>query len=144
MRITSIAKIVGIFLIIFSLSMLPPILVNWLYDQHNSMEFIATFLLSLASGLLLWVPFHRSHYDVKVRDGFLIVVLFWVVLSLYGAFPFMVSSALHLSFTNAFYEAVSGLTTTGSTVILHIDGLPSRFYFIDKSCSLLVVWELLY
>jgi trk system potassium uptake protein TrkH len=130
MQFTSIVKIVGLFSIMFSFSMLPPIVVNFIYHQNEAMTFLKTFLIVIGVGVLLWYPVHRKKIEMKVRDAFLIVVLFWLVLSIYGALPFILSPYLHQSFTNAFFESTSGLTTSGATVLHHIDFMPNaiRFY----------------
>jgi len=130
MGFSSVVKIVGLFSIMFSFSMLPPMVINWIYHQQESITFILSFLIIFFSGMVLWYPVHRTKVEVKVRDAFLIVVLFWFILSLYGTFPFIFSPSLHSSFTNAFFESTSGLTTSGATIMHHIDQLPYaiRFY----------------
>ncbi|MFN3234374.1 MAG: TrkH family potassium uptake protein [Gammaproteobacteria bacterium] len=129
MRYIAISKIIGLFLVLFSVSMLPPIAINAIYHQLSSKAFYIAFLVTLLSGLVLWLPFLKRRIEVKVREGFIIVVLFWVVLSLFGALPFILSPHPHLSFTDAFFESISGLTTTGASVIFHIDALPRSVLF---------------
>lgn len=130
MKLSAIAKIMGLFLLLFSLSMLPPILVNAIYHQSNSYEFYIAFIVTFFTGLILWLPFQHYHIELKVRDGFLVVVMFWIGLSLFGSLPFLLSHSLDISFTDAFFESMSGLTTTGASVLSHIDNLPNalRFY----------------
>ena len=129
MKLSAIAKIIGLFLILFSVSMLPPVVVDMIYQQHSSFAFYAAFLITLLTGLVLWLPFQRQHVELRIRDGFLIVVLFWMVLSVFGGLPFMLSDSLSLSFTNALFESMSGLTTTGASVITTIDSLPNAILF---------------
>ncbi|MCB1694499.1 MAG: potassium transporter, partial [Pseudomonadales bacterium] len=81
-----------------------------------------SFLLIHITGLLLWLPARGKIGEFRRRDGFIIVTLFWVVLSLLSAIPFMIGP--HLTFIDAFFEAVSGFTTTGATVIVGLDTLP--------------------
>ena len=71
----------------------------------------------------------NARADLRLREGFLIVVLFWVVLGLSGALPFFLSENVDISFTNAVFESVSGLTTTGATVIIGLDSLPRSIAF---------------
>jgi trk system potassium uptake protein TrkH len=73
---------------------------------------------------LIWLPVASKHQELRLRDGFLVVVLFWVVLGLSGALPFWISPVPDLSLTDSVFESLSGLTTTGATVILGIDELP--------------------
>lgn len=107
---------------IFSLSVVPPMLVSLIFSDGELRHFALSFLLILSIGLLFWLPTRRHIVELQRRDGFIIVALFWVVLSLLSAIPFMIGP--HLSFIDAFFEAVSGFTTTGATVILGLDGLP--------------------
>ncbi|MDH3280723.1 MAG: TrkH family potassium uptake protein, partial [Gammaproteobacteria bacterium] len=88
------------------------------------------FLTILVTGLGLWLPTARVKRDLRFRDGFMVVVLFWTVLAAAGAIPFYLSGAPALSVTDAFFESMSGLTTTGATVITGLDDLPAsiRYY----------------
>ena len=67
--------------------------------------------------------------DLRAKEGFLIVVLFWTVLASFGAIPFMLLDQPEMSMTDAFFESFSGLTTTGATVIEGIDFLPHAVQF---------------
>ncbi len=107
---------------IFSLSVLPPMVVSLWFNDGEVMHFALSFLLIHITGLVFWLPARRAVGEFQRRDGFIIVTLFWVVLSLLSAIPFIIS--LHLSFVDAFFEAVSGFTTTGATVIVGLDTLP--------------------
>ena len=75
--------------------------------------FLLAFGITLFSGLIFWLPARREQVEMRTRDGFLITVFFWLVLTTFGALPLMLSDALQLSFINALFESVSGLTTTG-------------------------------
>ncbi len=88
------------------------------------MPFLMGFLMVLVTGFLLWVPVRGRRQELRVRDGFLVVVMFWTVLGLVGAVPFMLSENPRMPFTDAVFESMSGLTTTGATVITGIDSLP--------------------
>ncbi len=81
------------------------------------------FLLTFATGLGLWWASRHEKHDLKMRDGFLMVVLVWTVLPAYAGLPLILH--LNISFTDAYFEAVSGLTTTGSTVLSNLDKLPT-------------------
>ncbi len=117
-------KTLGALLIFFSFSMVPPLGIAWYYNDGAWQAFIETFLMINAAGLLLWLPLRHLKKDLKPRDCFLLVVMIWVGLSIFGALPFMLSPVPHLSFTNAVFESMSGLTTTGASVIPGIDFLP--------------------
>lgn len=124
MKLGLIQRIVGIFLMVFSFTMLPPIAVSFFYADGSYEAFLYTLAGSLAVGLLMWLPRRKDDRDLRAREGFLIVTLFWVVLSGVSSLPFHFAHDPHLPFTEAIFEAVSALTTTGATVIVGIDDLP--------------------
>ena len=129
MHLNIIARVLGILLMIFSLTMLPPIVVAILYGEDTSSMFILAFAITLIVGLVFWLPSKQVTADMRTRDGFLITVFFWLVLSTFGALPLMLSQAPNLSFINALFESVSGLTTTGATVISGLDDLPKSILY---------------
>ncbi len=130
MQLATIQRIIGLLLMIFSVTMLPPMVVSLIYKDGTLMPFVATFLGTLLAGLLIWFPVKHHHKDLRLRDGFVVVVTFWTVLGLTGAVPFMLSDEPHLSPTDAVFESMSGLTTTGATVIAEsIDTLPKSILF---------------
>ncbi|MDT0618890.1 TrkH family potassium uptake protein [Salinisphaera sp. P385] len=117
-------RLVGILLMLFSTTMLIPAAVSLLYRDGEADTFFISFCVTLAAGIVSWLPVRAVRRELKLRDGFLVVVLFWMVLSLFGAIPLHLSNAPALSITDAVYESVSGLTTTGATVIVGLDRLP--------------------
>jgi len=114
--------IVGFLCMIFSLSVIPPMLVSAFYDDGELVHFALSFAVIHVTGLVLWLPARRAIGEFRRRDGFIIVTLFWAVLSLLSAIPFVIGP--HLSYVDALFEAVSGFTTTGATVIVGLDALP--------------------
>ena len=116
-------KVVGIMLLLFSMTLLIPLAVSLLYTDGNHYTFIYSFIVILIIGLLLYLPNMSAKNDIKTKEGFLIVVLFWIILSLVGSLPFMLDKQLSLSFIDAFFESVSGWTTTGATIITNLDSL---------------------
>ncbi|MCH2189443.1 MAG: TrkH family potassium uptake protein [Gammaproteobacteria bacterium] len=130
MHYQTVAKILGVLLGMFSVTHLTPLLVSVLYEDGNSAPFVISFSVTLATGLILWAPNRKLRKDLRYRDGFLVVVLFWTVLATFGALPFIFSSANSLSVTDAFFESMSGLTTTGGTILVNLDQLPaSTLYY---------------
>jgi trk system potassium uptake protein TrkH len=116
-------------LIIFSSGMLPPLIVSWLHSDGEFRAFLSAVLITVSTGFLLWFPVRKRREELRLRDGFITVVLFWTVLGLFGSIPLYLSSAISLSFTDAVFESISGLTTTGATVISGLDGLPESLLF---------------
>jgi len=129
MKLSTIFRVLGVFLMVFSLSMTPPIAIALWYNDGAWMAFLIAFLVTLSTGFFMWFYCRHAGTDLKARDGFFIVVLFWSVLSLFGALPLMIAQHPHLSFTNAVFESVSGLTTTGATVISGLDKLPHAILY---------------
>ncbi len=114
---------------IFSLALLPPLLIaHWTHDGAGT-AFAIAIVVILFAGLLLWVPVRQVEGEMKVRDGFIVVVLFWVILGTSGSIPFMLVDGLEMSLPDAIFESLSGLTTTGATVIVGIDYLPPSILF---------------
>ncbi|CAM3593163.1 Trk system potassium uptake protein TrkH [Vibrio aerogenes CECT 7868] len=129
MQFRSITRIVGILLAFFSVSMLAPALVALIYRDGAGVAFLTTFFILLICGVVVWFPNRHSKHELKSRDGFLIVVLFWIVIGSAGAIPFFISDAPSISLTDSFFESFSALTTTGATVIVGLDHLPKAILF---------------
>ena len=130
MHFSTVQRILGLLLMLFSITMLPPLLISLLFRDAALLPFAASFFAILLAGLLLWLPVRGDRHELRTRDGFLIVVLFWTVLGLAGAVPLVLSEQPRISFTDAAFESLSGLTTTGATVLTGIEALPEsiRFY----------------
>ena len=117
-------KILGILLMLFSSAMVVPLVMALLSEDHTVRGFLYALVITFACGLLMWAAGWNAKGELRLRDGFLITSLFWIVLGLFGALPFALTEALHLSATDAVFESISGLTTTGATVIVGLDDLP--------------------
>ncbi len=122
-------RILGLLLCIFSTTMLPPAVVGYIYQDGGTQTFLMSFFILLAAGGALVWSVENQHAQLKLRDGYLIVVLFWTVLSLAGAVPLMVSELPNLTVFQAIFESMSALTTTGATVIVGLDYLPKSILF---------------
>jgi trk system potassium uptake protein len=124
MQYAVVQRILGILLSLFSLTLLPPIMIAWWSHDNSVQGFLSAFILIIIIGLCLWFPVRNIKNELKLRDGFVVVVLFWLGLGLTGAIPFILSETPHLTFTDAIFESMSGLTTTGATIMTDIDDLP--------------------
>ncbi len=129
MRSRVVLKILGVLLTLFSTTQLPPFLVALWYAEQSSLAFAWSGSLTLATGALCWWPVRHFHHELRFRDGFLVVVLFWTVLASFGALPFLFSQETAISLTDAFFESMSGLTTTGATVLVGLDELPRSLLY---------------
>jgi len=129
MQIKSVIRMLGLLLMLFSLAIIPPIIVSLIYQDNETWSFFYAGILIFVSGLLLWLPSFQAKTDLKLRDGFIIVVLFWFVLSTFASLPMVLSESLNITITNAIFESISGLTTTGATILNEIDSLPESILF---------------
>jgi len=129
MQFFAIQRIIGLLLIIFSVTQLPPVIVSLIYDDGVLYSFLITFVVTVVTGLVLWIPVSRSRKELRLRDGFIVVVAFWTVLGLFGSLPLILSDYITISITDAIFESISGLTTTGATVITNIDTLPESILY---------------
>jgi trk system potassium uptake protein TrkH len=123
------ARILGLLLVLFSFTMVPPVAVAWIYQDNGEAAFLTAFAITFMLGLALWLPFFRVKGELQSRDGFLVVTLFWAVLGLIGSLPLLLNESLQLSFTDAAFESISGLTTTGATVLSGLDDMPKSLLF---------------
>lgn len=120
-------RLIGILLTLFSFTMVPPILVGLWYGDGSVKTFVITLLVTLTCGVLVSLPVLNYRQEMRLRDGFLVVALFWTVLGLFGAQPFFLAHSMSL--TDAVFESLSGLTTTGATVIVGLDELPHALLY---------------
>ncbi len=117
-------RFLGILLMLFSSIQLVPLMLAVLESDNSAAGFVAAIGITFFSGLLMWFPVRNVTHELRIRDGFLITSLFWTVLGLFGALPFALADTLDLTPVDAIFESISGLTATGATVIVGLDGLP--------------------
>jgi trk system potassium uptake protein TrkH len=130
MQLSIVAKTIGLLLMVFSFAQVPPLIVDLIYSEGEYLSFVYSFALTVLGGLILWWPFKEVKKEFRLREGVLIVVCFWIGLSLFGTLPFLITDSISsLSFSEAFFESMSGLTTTGATVLNQLDELPKSILF---------------
>ncbi|HWQ93912.1 MAG TPA: TrkH family potassium uptake protein [Gammaproteobacteria bacterium] len=122
MQFLVIQRIMGLLLMLFSLTMLPCIVLSWFDQDGGFAPFLKACLITLMTGFLLWLPVRRQGRELRTRDAFVIVSLFWTLLALFGALPFQFVGTTSLM-VDAYFETMSGLTTSGSTVLTGLDHL---------------------
>lgn len=127
MRVRMIGAILGVILTSFSITMLPPLLVNYCYQDQVGFAFIASAISVGVSGFLLWLTNRQSGYDLRNVEAILLVVLTWLSLSFCSTLPFLFYG-INDSFLNVLFESVSGITTTGINVI-KLNNLPNTFLY---------------
>ena len=121
-RFAPVYRALGMIVMLFGLTMLAPLILSYVTDDGAQTAYDEAFALTMLCGGFLWYRYHNCKRDLTIRDGFLMVVLVWTVLPAFAAIPLMIH--LGISHTDAYFEAVSGLTTTGSTVLSNLDTLP--------------------
>lgn len=121
-RFAPVYRALGMVIMLFAMTMLLPLTVSYLTDDGAQSAYDEVFALTLLCGAWLWYRHRHCKRELNVRDGFLMVVLVWTVLPAFAALPLMLH--LGISHTDAYFEAMSGLTTTGSTVLSDLDRLP--------------------
>ena len=129
MQWQAILKILGVLLMMFSTSLLPPLVISLIVGDGGTFSFAVALSITLLTGLILWGSLKQHRQEPRLRDGFLIVVLFWSVLAGFGTIPFLLMPEPDMSVTEAFFESMSGLTTTGATVLTGIDDLPPSILY---------------
>ncbi len=129
MHFAIIFRILGVLLMLFSLTHLIPLAVSILYQDGLHLRFLLSFFFTFIVGLTIWVPVYKASADLRTRDGFLITAMFWLVLGIFGSVPFLMDPELNLTLAEAVFESISGLTTTGATVITGLDDMPKSILF---------------
>ena len=124
MHFATVQRILGLIITMFSLTMLPPVLVSLYFDDGQWLPFTESFAVLLVAGLALWLPVHRLDRDLRLREGFLVVALFWILLGVAGALPLLLGDVPLLQFTDAAFESVAGITTTSASILTGLDHLP--------------------
>jgi trk system potassium uptake protein TrkH len=124
MHFATVQRFLGLIVTMFSLTMLPPVGVSLYFDDGQWLPFLQSFAILLVAGLALWLPVHRIDRDLRLREGFLVVALFWILLGLAGSLPLLLGDRPLLQFTDAAFESVAGITTTSASILTGLDALP--------------------
>ncbi len=117
-----ILNILGLLLCIESIALLIPMFFDLFNKNEDWKQFFYISCLTFLIGLVLYVGFKKENIKINLRQAFLLTIVSWLLIALFGSLPFVYSST-SLDFTDAFFESVSGITTTGSTVISNLDNL---------------------
>ncbi|NTV94424.1 MAG: TrkH family potassium uptake protein [Thiobacillus sp.] len=121
-RLAPILKVLGIVIAVFGLMMLLPLVVSLALGDDAQQAYDMAVAATILVGLALWLVNHRDRSELKYRDGFLLVVLIWTLLPIFAALPLLFYLPA-LSFTDAYFETMSGLTTTGATILSGLDAM---------------------
>ena len=127
LNIGTVFHILGFLILLIGLMQLFPLAIAWIYGEPVSSGLLLSLFCSVVSGLLA-MRFFRNGNDLSPRDGFLVVGLGWFLMAVFGALPYVFTGAIP-SFTNAFFESMSGFTTTGASILNHIEAMPRALLF---------------
>jgi trk system potassium uptake protein len=122
-RSLTVIHALGLMLIVFSFAYLLPILTSLIYQDGTLFSFIESMFVTLLSGALLWGVTRRFKGELSIRNGYLLVVVMWAAIPAFATLPLLMLLP-NLSFTDAYFETMSGLTTTGATVLTGLDSMP--------------------
>jgi trk system potassium uptake protein TrkH len=123
LRALTVFHALGLMLVMFSLTYLLPIATSLIYSDDTAIDFLLAMVMTFAAGLLLWLLTHRYKGELSVRHGYLLVVSMWTTMPAVATLPLLLVIR-NLSFTDAYFETMSGITTTGATVLTGLDYLP--------------------
>jgi len=127
MHFPIIQKILGFLLIAFSLTLAPPMLVSLIYQDSALGALLVAFFVMFGLGMMFWFPARHAKQELYLRDGFIITAVFWTVLGIVGALPFLFLE--NITIAKAVFESVSGFTTTGATVLSGLDEMPKSLLY---------------
>ncbi|MDC0405734.1 TrkH family potassium uptake protein [Gammaproteobacteria bacterium] len=126
MNFKPLLNLFSILIMFFSLSFVIPMAVSLIFNDSSLNIFIITFVIIFSLGLFGWLFSRDAEDDLSQKDGFIIITFFWVVLSIAGSIPFIL---IGMPLVDAFFESMSGITTTGATVISNLGDLPESVLF---------------
>lgn len=123
-----IIRILGFLLVVESVAMLIACMVAVLYNGSDIQALFLSTLICSLTGLLILAFTRNARKEIGKREGFIIVTVVWILFSLFGSLPFILSNAIP-DLTSAFFETMSGFTTTGSSILTDIESLPHGILF---------------
>ncbi|HEI8865465.1 TrkH family potassium uptake protein [Serratia sp. AKBS12] len=128
-QILIVVHLCSFLVVLYSLSMIPPLLMALLYKEKSVFSFFYTLAIVGSLGGLGWFSSRQAKVQLRTQDGFLIIVLFWLLFSLISAMPLWLDDSLNISLVDAVFEGVSGITTTGASVLNDVSGVPKSVLY---------------
>jgi trk system potassium uptake protein len=123
-----IARVFSLLLIFEGLFMLLSAAISFLYHEHAAASFLYSALITIVTGVIVFTPLRNEEKLYSNKEGYIIVTGIWLIFSLFSTLPFLFSGSIH-SFGDAFFESMSGFTTTGATILTDIESLPHGILF---------------
>ena len=129
MRFRQIFRLIGILNFFLGLSMLAPLTISLIYSDGSFFSLLYSFIITSGSGIILFFLIKRTDYtSLSQREGMAIVTLGWLTAGFFGSLPFLFSGSIG-NITNAYFESISGFTTTGASILGNIESLPKGILF---------------
>lgn len=122
-NVKTVSYINGIFLNILAAGMIIPILIDWASQNEDWKIFAAACALTAVAGVMFMIAGQQKKHQLQVKEGFLLITSAWILVAIFGALPFVLGN-MNMSYVDAFFETMSGITTTGATVIDHLNHAP--------------------
>ncbi len=135
-----VSRVLGWLLMIEAVFLIFPLITCLIYSETDWLAFAMSVGITAAAGLAMTCFIHPRRSEMGKREGFLLTALVWVVFSFFGMLPFMLSSE-RLSVSNAFFEAMSGFTTTGCSVLPSVEHLSHGILLWRCFMQWIGVWE---
>ena len=130
MRFPYTTKILGTLLMLFSVAQVIPGLLAYFFEEKEFVyNFIFTGFITFLIGCFLFFLASDKNGDLRTKDGFIITIFFWTVLGFFGSIPFYLANLEGVSYIDSLFESISGLTTTGATVLVGLDEMPRSLLF---------------
>ena len=123
-------RILGTLLMLFSFAQIFPGFLAYFFEEREFVyNFIVTGFLTFLIGCFLFFLASEKNGDLRTKDGFIITIFFWTVLGFFGSIPFYLAELEGVSYIDSLFESISGLTTTGATVLVGLDDMPKSLLF---------------
>ena len=127
MHFSSVIHILGFLLMFLAVAMLLPVAFSLYYGDGDHTALLISAAITLIFGFITY-KVTRFAQDLRPKEGFAVVTFGWVAFSVFGSLPFLISGAI-TSVTDAFFETMSGFSTTGATILTNVEGLPHGVLF---------------
>lgn len=121
-------KVLGQLLFVEAIMMIFCVIISFLYQEDDLFAFIISMVITVLGGFFLMFMGRNASNNLTRREAYLVVSLVWIVFSLFGTLPFMISGYV-TNFTDAYFETMSGFTTTGATIIDNVEAMPHGILF---------------
>lgn len=123
-------RILGTLLMLFSFAQIFPGFLAYFFEERDFVyNFIVTGFVTFLIGCFLFFLATEKNGDLRTKDGFIITIFFWTVLGFFGSIPFYLAELEGISYIDSLFESISGLTTTGATVLVGLDDMPKSLLF---------------